>query len=344
MQHVSSLTFPVDQPPPLGTVTEIAPGVLWFRLPLPFALNHVNIYLIEDDGGWRVLDSGLGSDDCKAGWQTILKGPLAGQRLTSLIVTHFHPDHVGLAGWMAERFGLTLAMPRTEYLFHQVLRHAHLESDNPVNRAFYQSNGLSSEATEQVLRRGHRYLHMTSGVPVPYQRIAAGDVLSIGGRDFDVLTGGGHSLEQAMLHRPADRLFLAADQVIARISPNVSVHPLEPDQNVLGAYLRSLTELRATVADDVLVLPGHVLPFHGLHTRIDDLLAHHEERCGMIATACAVHPLTVADMIPHIFHRPLDEHQTGFAFGEVLAHVNLMLRRGQLERLEDNHVDLYRSV
>ena len=181
-----------------------------------------------------------------------------------------------------------------------------------------------------MLGRGHEYLRQTTGVPTTYHRIQHGDSLRIGARAFQVITGGGHALEQAMLYRPEEQLFFAADQVIARISPNVSVHAMEPDLDALGIYLRSLSGLRDTVAPDVLVLPGHGLPFYGLHERIAELIEHHAQRCAAIADACRQQPLSVADIVPHVFHRELDEHQTGFAFGEVLAHVNHMLGLGQL--------------
>jgi glyoxylase-like metal-dependent hydrolase (beta-lactamase superfamily II) len=213
-----------------------------------------------------------------------------------------------------------------------------------MHRPFYHRHGLSHEITEAVLSRGHEYLRRTTGVPPTYHRIRHGDELSVGARDFQVITGGGHALEQAMLSRPEERLFFAADQVIARISPNVSVHAMEPDLDALGIYLSSLSGLRDAVARDVLVLPGHGLPFYGLHERIDELIEHHEQRCCAIAAACQQHPLSVAEIVPHVFQRELDEHQTGFAFGEVLAHVNHMLGRDQL-LLETggDGVDRYRA-
>jgi len=188
-------------------------------------------------------------------------------------------------------------------------------------------------------------LRRTTGVPTTYHRIKHGDELHIGARAFQVITGGGHALEQAMLYRPREKLFFAADQVIARISPNVSVHAMEPDLDALGIYLGSLSELRKSVAHDVLVLPGHGLPFYGLHDRIDDLMHHHEQRCGAIADACRSRPLSVADIVPHVFQRELDEHQTGFAFGEVLAHVNHMLGRNQLVLdTGADGIDRYRAI
>jgi glyoxylase-like metal-dependent hydrolase (beta-lactamase superfamily II) len=340
----STLRFPHAHPPEPGTVTNIAPGVLWFRLPLPYRLDHVNIYLIEDADGWAVLDTGLGTDDCRTAWDAILAGPLAGQRLTRMIVTHFHPDHVGLAGWLASRFDLALSMPRPEYLYSLALQYAPGDLGAEMHRPFYRRHGLSQDVTELVLSRGHEYLRRTTGVPTTYHRLQHGDTLSIGPRPFQVLTGGGHALEQAMLVQPGEKLFFAADQVIARISPNVSVHAMEPDLDALGIYLRSLRALRDAVAEDALVLPGHGLPFYGLHVRVAELIEHHAQRCGLIAEACRQRALSVAELVPHVFHRELDEHQTGFAFGEVLAHVNHMLGRGELVAETDaSGTDRYRT-
>lgn len=340
-----TLTFPRQHPPAPGELVAISPGVQWLRLPLPYRLNHVNIYLIEDDGGWAVLDTGLATEACRLAWDTVLAGPLAGQRLTRMIVTHYHPDHVGLAGWLSNRFDLPLSMPRPEYLYSLALQYAPGDLGADTYRGFYRRHGLSPEVTELVLSRGHEYLRRTTGVPTTYHRIQHGDSLPIGARDFDVITGGGHALEQAMLLRQQEKLFFAADQVIARISPNVSVHAMEPDLDALGIYLRSLRSLRETVPGDVLVLPGHGLPFFGLHMRLDELIEHHAQRCGLIADACRDRPLSVAEIVPHVFHRDLDEHQTGFAFGELLAHVNHMLGAGSLALQTDAEgIDRYRST
>jgi glyoxylase-like metal-dependent hydrolase (beta-lactamase superfamily II) len=277
-----------------------------------------------------VLDTGLGTDVCRAGWDAVLDGPLAGERLTRMIVTHYHPDHVGLAGWLADRFNLALSMPRPEYLYSLALQYAPGDLGADMHRPFFRRHGLPADIIELVLSRGHEYLRRTTGVPTTYHRLQNGDALAIGARRFRVLTGGGHALEQAMLHCPQYGLFLAADQVIAKISPNVSVHAMEPDLDALGIYLRSLRSLREAVGPEVLVLPGHGLPFYGLHTRIDALAAHHAERCAVIGRACQGDALSVAELLPFVFDRKLDEHQTGFAFGEVLAHVNYMLGRGEL--------------
>jgi glyoxylase-like metal-dependent hydrolase (beta-lactamase superfamily II) len=343
--HPSPLTYPFAAAPAPGTLVDVAPGIRWLRLPLPYRLDHVNVYLIANDGGWTSFDTGLGTDACKQAWEQALCGAAETLKLKSAIVSHFHPDHVGLAGWLCQRYELELTMPRPEYLHSVLLQFAPADFGEEVFRPFYRRHGLSADATEIVLNRGHEYLKRTTGVPASYHRIKHGDTLSVGDRTFQVLTGGGHSLEQAMLYRPQEKLFLAADQVIARISPNVSVHPMEPALDALGIYLGSLRAIRGAVDPDVLVLPGHGLPFHGLHTRIDELIAHHGARCGEIAMACKTRPLSVAEIVPVLFTRELDAHQTGFAFGEVLAHVNHMLGRGELGlEIDTGGVDRYRSI
>ena len=328
----AGLTFPHATPPEPGGLVEIVPGVLWLRFALPFALNHVNIYLIEDGDGWAVLDTGLGDDATRAAWDAVLTGPLAGSRLTRLIVTHFHPDHIGLAGWLCERHGLVLHMSQTEYLFSLSILLDRSGTGEEQLRAFHQSTGLNAEQIEQVVGRGHSYLKRTTGLPPSFLRLTAGDRLMLGGRGFDVSTGAGHAPEQVMLFQPEAKLFFSADQVLAKISPNVSVWSMEPEADPLGQYLKSLAEIRASLPEDAFVLACHNLPFYGLHRRIDELAQHHQQRCAEILDACRDEPKSAADIIPILFKRPLDAHQTGFAVGEVVAHLNYMMRCAELSR------------
>lgn len=325
-----ALDHPFPTAPAPGRCLEVAPGILWTRLPLPFRLDHVNVYLIEDKGGWAVLDTGIGNQETKEVWERLLAGPLAGRKLTRLVVTHMHPDHVGAAGWLADKLSLPLDMTETEYLSALLLLSDPDALATDPYLGFYVRNGLDPVATEAVMTRGHDYLRMLTGLPKTFRRVIAGDKLMIGGRSFEVLTGGGHASEQMMLHCPEANLFFAADQVLARISPNVSVYPRDPHGDPLGIFLRSLRSLKAQIPADALVLPGHDLPFRGLHDRVDAMARHHEERCQVIVKACTERPLSAAELVPHVFHRPLDPHQTGFAFSEILAHVNYLIRRGRL--------------
>jgi glyoxylase-like metal-dependent hydrolase (beta-lactamase superfamily II) len=323
--------FPHAVPPGPAATIEVAPGILWARLALPFLLDHVNIYFVEDGDGWALIDTGLGDHATQLAWQPLLDGLLRERPLTRIIATHFHPDHVGAAGFLLRHFDVPLVMTATEYLqaLNIHLDPGALEAEH--YRHFYLDHGLDAETTRLVVTSGHAYLKLTSGLPPTYHRVVGGDVLRIGGRGFDVITGGGHSPEQIMLHSRQDKLFFAADQVLAKISPNVGVVASDPEGDPLGYYLRSLNAIRVEVPDDVLVLPGHNLPFYGLHARAAELLDHHEERCERILEACRAAPRSAAELIPFVFTRKLDPHQTGFAFGEVLAHVNYMLRRGTLK-------------
>jgi glyoxylase-like metal-dependent hydrolase (beta-lactamase superfamily II) len=321
-------------PPAPGHTIEIAPGILWARLALPFLLDHVNVYFIDDGKGWALIDTGLGDNATLAAWEPLLNTVLRDRPLTRIIATHFHPDHVGAAGFLLKRFRVPLYMSATEYLqcLNLHLDPGALEAEH--YRRFYLDHGLDEGTTQRVVTGGHNYLKLLSGLPPTYHRLVAGDTLRIGGREFDVLTGGGHSPEQIMLVCRADRLFFSADQVLAKISPNVSVSAIDPEGDPLGQYLRSLQALRNGVDHGAMVLPGHNLPFYGLPERIEELMTHHHSRCDRILRACQTEPRSAAELVPFVYTRTLDPHQMGFAFGEVLAHVNYMLRRGSLRSVE----------
>ncbi|MGQ9370437.1 MBL fold metallo-hydrolase [Azospirillum sp. ST 5-10] len=341
----SPLFYPLAEPPPVGTTVEVAPGVLWLRMPLPYALDHVNLYLFEEADGWSVFDTGIGDAASQEIWEGLLATTLGGRPVVRLVVSHYHPDHVGLAGWLHERFAPAFHMTQSEYLFSRLLMQPRDEAATAAYTAFYRRCGLGGEAVEQLLGRGLGYLSRVTGLPPSFERLMPGGSLRMGGRDWRVLTGGGHSPEQALLHCPADRLFLSADQVLAHITPNVSVFMMQPTADPLTQFLDSLAEIRATTAEDTLVLPSHRLPFRGLHTRVAELEAHHAHRCDLILEACRPAPRSCADLVPVLFRRALDAHQLGFAVGEALAHINHLVAKGALAAEADaGGTLLYRSA
>lgn len=343
LQRLSQLEFPRTEPPAAGEVVEIAPGILWLRLRLPYALDHVNLYLFEDGDGWALFDTGLGDDASREAWERVLTGPLGGRPITRLVVSHFHPDHAGLAGWFHERFAPPLHMAATEYLTVRLLQQPRSDQGEAAEGAHFRARGLDEATVEALLGRGLSYLRRTTGIAPSFERLRHGDRLALGGRTWEVLTGGGHAPEQVMLWCAHDNLFLAADQVLARISPNVSVVSLMPNADPLGDYIASLEMLRDTITPEALVLPGHNLPFRGMHLRTRELLDHHEQRCDRIAAACAPAPRTCAEIVPVLFHRPLDPHQLSFAVGEAQAHINRMVRSRRLvEDIGAGGVSLYR--
>ncbi|WP_158969686.1 MBL fold metallo-hydrolase [Chachezhania sediminis] len=335
MDHSSSLQFPFETMPEFGEVVEIADGIRWLRIPLPYRLDHVNIYLIRDTDGWAVIDTGIKTDQAMAAWDDLLSGALAGTVLSRVIVTHHHPDHIGLAGWLCERFDAPLLTSYSAYMGSKVISFGSNERQTRTHFDFYVSHGMTPEGAGVVAIQGNDYLRRVGELPDAFLRLLMPDILEIGGRTFRVLTGDGHAHEQVLLYCEDERLLFAADQVIEKITPNVSVFADEPNGDPLGHFLRSLRFLSAEIPNDVLVLPGHRRPFFGLQERCAELEAHHEERCDMIRTACAVGPQTVADLVPVLFPRTLDPHQMSFAFTETLAHVNRLVRRGEVETVKE---------
>lgn len=326
-----SLELPFPHSPAPTEAIEVADGVLWARLPLPFRLDHVNIYLIEDGAGFALLDTGIDNQPTRELWDQMLSGLLRGRPLTRVIASHCHPDHIGLAGWLCRRLDLELYASQTEYLDTLTIRLDPGALDAEPYRSFYLGHGLSESTTALLLGRGLHYLRMVSELPRTFNRLLAQETLEIGGRTFEILTGGGHSSEQAMFYCREGGFILCADQVLAKISPNISVEPINPNGDPLGAYLRSLQALKHYLPAGTLALPGHNLPFIGLHARIEELIAHHQMRCAAIVEAVESQEASVVDLVPVVFGRQIDDpHQMSFAFGEALAHVNYLVRRKAL--------------
>jgi glyoxylase-like metal-dependent hydrolase (beta-lactamase superfamily II) len=302
-------------------------------MPLPFALNHINIWLLEDDAGWTIVDTGVGSGKTKELWERIFAEHLGGKPVIRVIATHFHPDHIGLAGWLTERWNAQFHASLTEWLFGRMLSLETPEAMVATSLAFYREAGLDEAALAVMAERGNAYAKGVSRLPTSFNRLKEGDSLTIGGHDWRVITGGGHTPEHVCLHCPERGVFIAGDQVLPRISPNISVWASEPGADPLDDFLRTLDRLRA-IPDDSLVLPSHDTPFTGLHARLDALTAHHRDRLDETLAACR-EPSTVAQVTRIMFNRPLDPHQLVFAVGEALAHLNHLAHRGHLIR----HID-----
>jgi glyoxylase-like metal-dependent hydrolase (beta-lactamase superfamily II) len=324
------LRFPATTPPVPGEPLPIAPGVLWLRMPLPFALDHINLWLVEDGAGWTIVDTGYATAATMAAWERIFARHLGGRPVTRIIVTHFHPDHIGLAQWLAERWRVRLWITEKEWLYARVISQ---DADDlaRVYHDFARRAGLDPAASEAFGRHEASYRRGVPAVPAAFHRLADGGAIDIGGRQWRVIVGEGHAPEHACLYCAAAGVLIAGDQVLPRISPNISVPPYEPEGDPLARYLASLQRLRAAVPPETLVLPSHDLPFFGLHVRLDALAAHHRARCAAILEACE-RPQSAAALLPLLFRRPLDRHQTAFALGEALAHLQYLAGAGALER------------
>ncbi|MFT8243998.1 MBL fold metallo-hydrolase [Roseomonas sp. BN140053] len=329
---------PSAPPPPPGTAAELLPGLRWARMPLPFPPRHVNLWFLRDGEGWLAVDAGASTADATALWEQLAATELDGLPVTRLLVTHFHPDHVGLAGWVCERWGAPLLMPRTEYLLARFLR---LDTDAGMTAHqvdFARRAGCPEDYLAFLANRGPLFARAVVPVPRAFTRIAGGDTLRIGGRDWRVLTGGGHAPEMACLHCPELGMLISADQILPRITPYVGVGATEPLADPLADFLRSNDRLRA-IPPETLVLPSHGEPFTGLHERIGSIAAHHAERLDTLAAGCTA-PRTLFEATAILFPRVLEPGPLGFALGETLAHLNRLVVDGRLRR-EDGEVPRY---
>ena len=333
-----SLQFPYAEPPAAGTTIEVAPGVRWLRMALPFALDHINLWLLDDelDGvpGFTIVDCGLSNDATRESWEKVFAAHLGGKPVHRLIVTHYHPDHAGNAGWLVERFGCPMWMTQGEYLTaHAVMDDAAGYSPE-ASIALYKANGLDSSQDEGLARRGNFYQKSVLPLPTQYRRYFDGESIRIGGREWQVVVGFGHSPEHASLCCAVLGACISGDMLLPKISTNVSVWSLDPDGDPLGQFLSSIRKYLQLPAD-TLVLPSHGLPFRGAHERVAALEQHHSERLAELeqAITAAGRPLSAFDVLGTLFRRKLDTHQTTFAMGEAVAHMHYLRYTGRLARV-----------
>ena len=307
---------------------EVTDGIFWLRLKLPFALDHVNVWIVDDGDGWTLIDTGLGDERTKAIWQGLAVGFLAGRPVRRILATHFHPDHAGNIGSLTAQFGAELSMSRTEWLTARMLQQDTSDAFVASGRTFDLANGLPDDLREQRAIRGNFYRKGVDPLPYRFTRLKDGDRMALAGSWFSVITGEGHSPEQVTLFSPERNLLIAADQILPSISPNVAVWPSEPNADPLGGFLNSLDRYDY-IADTALVLPSHKRPFRGVRRRIGELRAHHAERLDATLVACGERA-TAAQIMARLFPRALDIHQVGFALGETLAHLNRLMALGQV--------------
>ncbi len=346
------LTYPLDNAasetlPPAGGTLQIVPGVKWIRMALPFALNHINLWLLRDciDGrdGWTVVDCCIDRAESREQWQQIFANELEGLPILRVIVTHMHPDHIGLAHWLCEHWSTPehtcrLWISATDFNAARMACQVAAGHGVDAAAAFVASHGMRNPVyLQQIRERTGYYAHMVPRVPSSYVRIMDGMRIKIGEHDWHCIAGYGHAPEHMALHCPALELLVSGDMILPRISTNVSVYDLEPEANSLQLFLDSIAKMNA-LPEATLVLPSHGKPFTGLHERIKQLQAHHAERLAEVIEACTNAPQTAHDIVAIMFKRELDLHQLTFAQGEALAHLHLLMFEGRLHRQKQDGV------
>jgi glyoxylase-like metal-dependent hydrolase (beta-lactamase superfamily II) len=331
------LHYPLaDTLPAPGTSIEVAPGVRWIRMSLPFALDHINLWLLADeiDGvrGWSIVDCCIDKPESRAQWEQVIATQLDGLPVLRVIVTHMHPDHIGLAHWLCERFDARLWISATDYNAARNASRSTTGFGGEGAAKFFASQGMSDpESLQKIRGRASYYPNMVPAVPERFRRMQDGDVLRIGGRGWRCISGYGHAPEHISLYCEELKVLISGDMMLPRISTNISVYDVEPESNPLAQFLASIDRF-ASLPEGTLTLPSHGKPFLGLHQRIRQLHDHHRDRLAEVMEACAGKPCSGADIVPVMFKRPLDLHQTTFAMGEAVAHLHALWQDGKLSR------------
>ncbi|QID16548.1 MBL fold metallo-hydrolase [Nitrogeniibacter mangrovi] len=325
------LQYPFDTLPETGQWLTVAPGVHWVRMPLPFALDHINLWLLDDGGAVTLVDTGFGLPEVQAAWTHILE--TLGRPVARIVVTHCHPDHLGLAAWLSAQTGAEVHMTQGEFLGAQALWHQlpGFCVDDMV--AQFRHHGLDDARLDALSRRGNAYRKGIPALPGHYERLVDGTTLSIGGHEWAVIVGTGHSPEHAALYCADLGILISGDMLLPTISTNISVFAATPHDDSLARFLDSIKRFKR-LPDSTLVLPSHGRPFKGIHARVDQLHEHHRERCDALLAACTT-PKCAGDLLETLFPRELDTHQVMFAMGEAIAHVNYLVRGRELRGVGD---------
>lgn len=338
------LDYPYTDVPAAGEARAVGPGVFWLRMPMPSRLNHINVWLIEDGDGWTVVDTGLPDERTRDVWRQVFTALMANRPLNRVIVTHLHPDHIGLAGWLCEHFDVELWMSRTDYLLCRTLVQDTGREAPPEGLRFYRGAGFTEAGLRDYREKFGRFGAAVFRLPQAYRRIGEGDRIRIGAHDWHIVVGRGHAPEHACLWCPALNLFISGDQILPRISSNVSVFPTETDANPLQEWIDSCQRLKGVLPAGCLVLPAHNEPFYGAHQRLDELVRDHEVGLSKLVELCR-EPKRAVDVFGPLFKSKITEATHLMATGESLAHLNCLIARGNLRRTTDaDGVNWYQSV
>ena len=322
---MASLHYPYPATPAPGETIEVAPGVRWLSMPLPFALDHINLWLVGD----TIVDTGIGDDATRALWEKILFQ----KQIKRVVLTHYHPDHAGNAAWLVQKLGAEFWTTQGEYLTAHAVRASSAGYTTEAVLEVFRKNGLASERAATMGGRGNRYAALVPEFPLSYRRIIEGDRVKMGGHEWRAFIGHGHAPEHLSLYCEALNVVIAGDMLLSTISTNVSVWSIDPEGDPLRLFLESLKRYRE-LPEDVLVLPSHGKPFRGAHVRVGELENHHQKHFAKLLEALKGKSLSAGDLLGLLFRRPLDAHQTFFAMGEAIAHLHYLYYAGRLQRTD----------
>ncbi|MDE0304325.1 MAG: MBL fold metallo-hydrolase [Albidovulum sp.] len=318
--------------PSEGELKEIAEGIFWLRFPLPMALDHVNVFAIEDEGGITLVDTGLDTRKTRAIWKRVLAGPMGNTPIRRVILTHHHPDHVGLAGWFALEHGAEIWSTRTTWLMARMLILDEQAVPTAESLRFYRAAGMDETSLwKRSKNRPFNFSDVVSPIPLGYRRIRDRESIRIGGSDWRVAIGNGHAPDHATFWCQNHPLILGGDQFLADISPNIGVYATEPDADPLDEWLESCEQFAKIARPEQTVLPGHRFPYTGLPSRIGQLIDNHRGALKRLRLHLR-NPATAVDCFHTLFRRNIDEAEFGLALGESMAHLNYLLARGEVER------------
>lgn len=328
----NAIRYPFDVPPVEGQLIEVADGIFWTRMPLPMALDHVNVFILDDGDGWTIVDTGFDTKRTRAIWKGLMSGPLSAKLITRVLVTHHHPDHVGLAGWFQSEFGAELITTQTAWLSSRMLTLDEQATPTEETLKFWRQGGMDAEVyAKRTQERPFNFADIVTPLPLGYTRIKQGDVVQMGGRTWDVHTGNGHAPEHACLFSRDDNVVLGGDQLLPSISPNIGVYATEPMADPLAQWLESCEHFSTVAREDHFVLGGHKLPFVGLPTRLRQLIQNHHGGLERLLKHLET-PKSAGECFVPLFKRKIGDAEYGLALVEAIAHVNHLYLAGKVTR------------